>query len=85
MSTLTHLQRLEAERIHILREVVADPVTVDPRFLVDHARLDRIAAVIEAHWPEEIAADGLRDPTLVAAVEAARRALLDALGLAELA
>ncbi|KQR81227.1 N-succinylarginine dihydrolase [Sphingomonas sp. Leaf343] len=65
--------------------VVADPVTVDPRFLVDHARLDRIAAVIEAHWPEEIAADGLRDPALVAAVEAARAELLRALDLKALA
>ncbi len=64
--------------------VVAEPALVDPRFLVDHARLDRIAAVIEAHWPEEIAADGLHDPALMAAVEAARAALLEALGLAEL-
>ena len=63
---------------------VADPALVDPRFLVDHARLDRITAVIEAHWPEEIAADGLHDPALMAAVEAARAALLEALGLAEL-
>ena len=58
--------------------------SVDPRFLVDDARLDTIAAVIEAHWPEEIAADGLHDPALMAAVEAARAALLEALGLAEL-
>ena len=35
--------------------VVADPATIDPRFLVDDAKLDRIAAVIEAHWPEAIA------------------------------
>ena len=27
--------------------VVADPATVDPRFLVDDAKLDRIAAVVE--------------------------------------
>jgi succinylarginine dihydrolase len=61
--------------------VVADPATIDPRFLVDHARLDTIAAVIERHWPETIAADAIDRPELVAAVEAARRALLEALDL----
>ena len=35
--------------------VVCDPATVDPRFLVDRARLDMIAAVVEAHWPEQVA------------------------------
>lgn len=65
--------------------VVADPATVDPRFLVDAAKLDRIAAVIEAHWPEKIAADAIDDPALIARIEAARGALLDALDLSELA
>jgi succinylarginine dihydrolase len=60
--------------------VVADPATVDPRFLVDEARLDRIAAVIETHWPEAIAADQIGDPALIAQIEAARRALLETLG-----
>ena len=32
--------------------VVADPATVDPRFMVDKAKLDRIADVIAQHWPE---------------------------------
>ncbi|QDZ09102.1 N-succinylarginine dihydrolase [Sphingomonas panacisoli] len=59
--------------------VVADPTTVDPRFLVDDAKLDRIAAVIEAHWPEEIAIDRIGDPALIARIRAAREALLDAL------
>ena len=65
--------------------VVADPATVDPRFLVDDARLDRVAAVVEAHWPESIAPDQLSDPALWAKIEAARAALLDLLGLTELA
>jgi len=65
--------------------VVADPATVDPRFLVDDARLDRIAAIVERHWPESIAPDQLADPALWAQVEAARAALLDLLGLTELA
>jgi succinylarginine dihydrolase len=64
--------------------VVADPATIDPRFLVDERRLDRIAAVVEAHWPQEITADAIGDPALVASIEAARLALLDALGLHEL-
>jgi succinylarginine dihydrolase len=64
--------------------VVCDPAVVDPRFLVDDARLDRIAGVIEAHWPEAIAADAIGDPALIARIEAAHRALLDALDLVEL-
>ena len=64
--------------------VVADPATVDPRFLVDDARLDRIAAVIDRHWPERIAADAIGDPALIARIEAARAALLETLDLVEL-
>jgi len=65
--------------------VVADPATVDPRFLVDEAKLDRIAACIVEHWPERIALEDLADPALCARIEAARRALLDLLGLREIA
>ena len=61
--------------------VVADPATVDPRFLVDHARLDRIAAVVGEYWPETIAPGDIADPALIAAIEAARAALLDVLDL----
>ena len=64
--------------------VVADPATIDPRFLVDAAKLDRIAAVVAAHWPEAIAADAIGDPALVRQIEDARRALLKALDLVEL-
>jgi succinylarginine dihydrolase len=65
--------------------VVADPATVDPRFLVDNAKLDRIATVVETHWPESIAPDQLSDPALWTRIEAARAALLDLLDLTELA
>ena len=59
--------------------VVADPATVDPRFIVDDAKLDRIAAVIEAHWPEEIGIDQIADPALIARIRDAREALFNAL------
>lgn len=61
--------------------VVADPATVDPRFLVDDAKLDRIAAVVEAHWPDRIAPADIGDPALIDAIEAAHRALLESLDL----
>ncbi|MES2337646.1 MAG: N-succinylarginine dihydrolase [Pseudomonadota bacterium] len=61
--------------------VVADPARVDPRFLVDEGKLDRIAAVIQTHWPEAIAFDAIGDPALVAGIEAAYRALLESLDL----
>jgi succinylarginine dihydrolase len=59
--------------------VVADPANVDPRFLVDAAKLDRIAGCIERFWPERI--EDLADPALPARVEAARRALYALLDL----
>jgi len=65
--------------------VVADPATIDPRFLVDHARLDRIAAVIEAHWPDAIDPTEIGDPALIARIEAARTALLTELDCLTLA
>ncbi|RJF93080.1 N-succinylarginine dihydrolase [Sphingomonas cavernae] len=64
--------------------VVCDPTSVDPRFLVDATRLAAIEAVVAAHWPETIDASAINAPTLVTQVRAARRALLEALGLEEL-
>ena len=52
--------------------VVADPATVDPRFLVDEAKLDRIADVVAAHWPEQIHHDELQQPALIARHRSAR-------------
>ena len=65
--------------------VVADPATVDPRFLVDDAKLDALSEVVRRHWPVEIDNADLQQPSLVRDVEAARAALLDTLGLSELA
>jgi succinylarginine dihydrolase len=65
--------------------VVADPATIDPRFLVDEARLDLIAEVIAREWPEETDRRELRDADLIRDIEDARAALLAALDLSELA
>ena len=65
--------------------VVADPATVDPRFLVDEAKLDRVADCIARQWPEEIAPADLTDPDLWPRIERARSALYETLELGELA
>jgi succinylarginine dihydrolase len=64
--------------------VVADPVTVDPRFLVDEAKLDLIAEIVRRQWPVEIGNAELQEPALIRDVERARVSLLDALDLAPL-
>ncbi|UVO49118.1 N-succinylarginine dihydrolase [Sphingomonas sp. SUN019] len=64
--------------------VVADPATVDPRFIVDAAALDGVAGIIDTYWPKAIAFDAIGDPALVAQVEVARRALLEHLKIVEL-
>jgi succinylarginine dihydrolase len=64
--------------------VVADPATIDPRFLVDEHRLDRVGDVIATHWPEAISLESIGDPDLIARVERARAALFSALDLSDL-
>ncbi|WP_033923357.1 N-succinylarginine dihydrolase [Sphingomonas sp. 37zxx] len=64
--------------------VVADPATVDPRFLLDKAGLAKIEAVVEQHWPEHIAPDAIARPALIEQIERGHRALLEALNLVEL-
>ena len=63
--------------------VVCDPATVDGRFLVDEAKLDLIASVIEAHWPERVEAAEHATLGSWPAAAAARTALLKALGFVE--
>jgi succinylarginine dihydrolase len=65
--------------------VQCDPADVDPRFLVDDAKLDRLAEVIGEHWPVTIESGEIQSPALVGDIERARGALLEALDLAELA
>jgi succinylarginine dihydrolase len=64
--------------------VVAESEAVDPRFIADEGKLDRLARVVEAQWPERIAPEDLLDPALWARMEGARAALLGALDLEEL-
>jgi succinylarginine dihydrolase len=65
--------------------VVADPATVDPRFLLNEDKIARIEAVVAAHWPESISPEQLGDSALAERVVAARLALLEAVDLTELA
>jgi succinylarginine dihydrolase len=62
--------------------VVANPAKVDPRFMLDEAKLDRLEGIVAAHWPESIEPAGLSNPALHAEIRVARTALLEALDLA---
>ncbi|NCP13068.1 MAG: N-succinylarginine dihydrolase [Sphingomonadales bacterium] len=64
--------------------VVCDPARVDPRFLLDEAKANRIERVIAQTWPEQIDPADIGSDALAASVIAARLALLDALDLAQL-
>jgi succinylarginine dihydrolase len=64
--------------------VVAEPEWVDRRFMADETKLDRIAAVVGAEWPERISPEDLLEPELWTRMEEARTALLRVLGLEEL-
>lgn len=65
-----------------LRVAVDDAAyaAIDPRFLLDPARCDLLAGLIERYWPERIAPDDLGDPAMWRQCRAARAALLDGLG-----
>jgi succinylarginine dihydrolase len=65
--------------------VVADPATVDPRFIADEAKLDLISDCVAQCWPEQIAPEDLLKPKLWEQIERARAALLETLDLSELA
>lgn len=65
--------------------VVADPTTVDARFLLDEAKAERIEAVIAQMWPETISPQDLGTEALAEKVAEAREALLSVLSLDDLA
>ncbi len=64
--------------------VVAAPATVDARFIANESKLDQIAGVIAAHWPENITPDQLGDARLIRQIQNARAELLQACDLTEL-
>ena len=53
---------------------------IDPRFILDAARWESLARVVEAHWPEKIAPDDLVKPDLWAQAREAHAALEAAIG-----
>ncbi|WP_435201931.1 N-succinylarginine dihydrolase [Qipengyuania sp. 902] len=65
--------------------VVADPATVDGRFLLDEQRAERIESVIAQTWPEQIDPADIGNEALAKTVIEAREALLAVLSLDELA
>ena len=65
--------------------VVADPATVDPRFLLDEGRIERAESVIAEMWPEQIDPVDIGSEALAKTVIEAREALLGVLALDELA
>ncbi|KQM19117.1 N-succinylarginine dihydrolase [Novosphingobium sp. Leaf2] len=64
--------------------VVADPATIDPRFMATAQKLGRIEALVGQLWPESIAVKDLSDPALWNTCLTARSALCAVLELPEL-
>ena len=64
--------------------VVADPATVDHRFILDEDKASLIESVVSQYWPETINTAQIGDPALADTVQTARGKLLEALDLSEL-
>ena len=64
--------------------VVADPNTVDPRFMLDEAKAAKLEKVVAEYWPETIDTDHVGDAALADQVRTARGKLLETLGITEL-
>lgn len=77
----------EVEIVEVPASAVSLPDAVSSHLfnvLVDDAKLDRIAAVVEAHWPDRVLPDEHATLGDWPAAERARRALLEVLDLTEL-
>ncbi len=64
--------------------VVADPTTVDPRFMLNENKASLLESIISEYWPETIDTAQIGEATLAKAVRTARGKLLEALELSEL-
>ena len=64
--------------------VVCDPAHIDPRFLLNEAKIDVISRNVARDWPAEITPDALNNPHLWADISRARAALLTDLQLEDL-
>ncbi|MEO6387768.1 MAG: N-succinylarginine dihydrolase [Croceibacterium sp.] len=64
--------------------VVADPATVDPRFLLSDSNAAAIERALTNHWPERIDPADLGSPALAAEITFARSKLLESLDLSAL-
>lgn len=64
--------------------VVADPATVDPRFLLDEAKADALEAAIRQFYPEQIDPADLGSDALTRTVVQARDQLLHSVDLGQL-
>ena len=64
--------------------VVADPATIDPRFLLSETNGETISGIVARFWPEQIDPNDIGNPALAGDLLAARAALLQHLDLAEL-
>lgn len=64
--------------------VVADPETVDQRFMATPEKLDEIAKIVAEYWPEAMEPRRLSDPHLIATIRQARSRLLDICNLSEI-
>lgn len=64
--------------------VVADPATVDPRFMLDDEKAAKLEDVMEQYWPERIDPAQVGGEALAKQVREARGKLLETLGVTEL-
>ena len=64
--------------------VQCDPADVDPRFLLDEAKIGRLEEVVAGHWPESLEPASIQSAEVVATIRQARQALCEVLELGEL-
>jgi succinylarginine dihydrolase len=65
--------------------VVADPATVDQRFMLDEAKAASLESVVTKYWPENIEPSQVGSDPLARQVRTARSKLLEVLEISELA